>query len=600
MNGYGKNSLVLAILSALSLLVVACALGFYHFEKPETPTLTLWDCFWWAMVTVTTIGYGDIFPHTLGGRLIALFLMMAGIGSLSFLTAAIASFLVGGDGWQQIRLRRFKRHIIVCGLGKRGLLLVRAFCARGAQVVALEHDEENESVAVARDLGAVVLVGDARERGLLKNAGIERAQTVIALCGNDSSNAEVAARVRDFAAHRSTSFPLICSVHIVEPDLWGLLREWEIAGRGAFRLQFFNLVDAAARALLDEHPAFTLPATSAPHLLIVGAGRLGRSLIVNSARAWHDAPTSPESRTGEKLRCLLIDRDAEKVAEILHLRHPELGATCELSTLALDTSDSVFHRAEFLFDENGKCRISRVYVCLHDDATGLVAALALHGRLRSTGVPVVAAMQEESGLTSLLRDIRGAGRRFESLHAVGLMERACQPDLVMGGVPELLARALHERYLEENESEGVSAESNPLLVAWDELPEDARESNRAQALHIGEKLAAIECDIAPLWDWNARTHEFSPEEIDLMARLEHERWLAERFSLGWKLGPRDPENKTNPNLRPWDELSPGVRDWNCNVVRAIPAFLAGAGFQVLRLSPLSADDPAPTIEPNHR
>lgn len=601
MNGSGKNSLVVAILSALSVLIVASALGFYHFERvdpsqldPGVHPLTLWDSFWWAMVTVTTIGYGDIFPRTIGGRLIALFLMFAGIGTLSFLTAAIASFLVRGDGWQQLRLQHFKRHIIICGLDKRGLLLVRAFCSQGAQVVALEKDEENEFVSVARDLGAVVLFGDARERGALKNAGIERAQTVIALCGSDSINAEIAARARDFASQRAVSNPLTCSVHIVEPDLWALLREWEMSAGGAFRLQFFNLVDTAARALLDEHPAFLLPVTKSPHLLIVGAGRLGRSLIVHSARAWQDAPFTPEDGSSEKLRCLLIDRNADAVAELLHLRHPELGATCELSTLSLDTSDSAFHRAEFLFDEEGKCRISRAYICLSDDAAGLVAALALHGRLRSTGIPVVAAMQEESGLTSLLHDIRGAGRRFESLHALGLMERACQPDLVLGGVPELLARALHERYLEEHAGDSApsDAHANPLLVGWDELPEDARESNRSQALHIGEKLAAVGCDIAPLWDWEARGYEFSPAEVELMAKLEHERWMQERFALGWKLGERDPDNKTNPNLRDWDALSAGVRDWNCNVVREIPSFLASAGFQVLRLHPSPAQGEA--------
>ncbi len=594
MNGQGKNSLVVAILVALSILVVASALGFYHVEKAVTPTLTLWDSFWWALVTVTTIGYGDIIPHTVFGRLIALFLMFAGIGTLSFLTAAIASFLVRGDGWQQIRLRRFKRHIIICGLDKRGLLLVRAFCAKGAQVVALDNDEENEFLPVARELGAVVLVGDPRERGMLKSAGIERAQTVIALCGSDSTNAEIAARVRDFAEHRTLSDPLVCSVHIVEPDLWALLREWEIAGRGAFRLQFFNLVDTAARALLDEHPAFSLPASRTPHLLIVGAGRLGRSLIVHSSREWYDAPFQAEDQPREKLRCLLIDRDAAAVAELLHLRHPELSATCELTTLALDANDPAFHRAEFLFDESGQCLISRAYVCLSDEAAGLVAALALHGRLRSTGVPVVAAMQEESGLTSLLRDIRGAGRRFESLHALGLMERACQPDLVLGGVPELLARALHERYLEEHEGTAAPADkkANALLVGWDELPEDVRESNRAQALHIGENLAAIGCDIAPLWDWNARGHEFSPDEIELMAEMEHKRWLDERFAQGWTLGPRDPENKTNPNLLPWGKLTLDMREWNYNVVRAIPTFLAGAGFQVFRFSTPAKDGPS--------
>jgi voltage-gated potassium channel len=55
---------------------------------------TLWDGVWWAIETVSTVGYGDIYPTTVQGRLIALVLMFVGIGFLSLLTAAIASRFV--------------------------------------------------------------------------------------------------------------------------------------------------------------------------------------------------------------------------------------------------------------------------------------------------------------------------------------------------------------------------------------------------------------------------------------------------------------------------------------------------------------------------
>ena len=52
------------------------------------------DGVWWAIETVSTVGYGDIYPSTVQGRLIALVLMFVGIGFLSLLTAAIASRFV--------------------------------------------------------------------------------------------------------------------------------------------------------------------------------------------------------------------------------------------------------------------------------------------------------------------------------------------------------------------------------------------------------------------------------------------------------------------------------------------------------------------------
>jgi voltage-gated potassium channel len=58
---------------------------------------TLWDGIWWSVVTVTTVGYGDIYPTSVGGRLIAMLVMLVGIGFLSVLTATIASQFVRTD-----------------------------------------------------------------------------------------------------------------------------------------------------------------------------------------------------------------------------------------------------------------------------------------------------------------------------------------------------------------------------------------------------------------------------------------------------------------------------------------------------------------------
>jgi len=55
---------------------------------------TYWDGIWWAVVTVTTVGYGNLYPKTVEGRLVGMVLMLVGISFLSLLTAAIASRFV--------------------------------------------------------------------------------------------------------------------------------------------------------------------------------------------------------------------------------------------------------------------------------------------------------------------------------------------------------------------------------------------------------------------------------------------------------------------------------------------------------------------------
>jgi hypothetical protein len=86
-----------------------------------------------------------------------------------------------------------------------------------------------------------------------------------------------------------------------------------------------------------------------------------------------------------------------------------------------------------------------------------------------------------------------------------------------------------------------------------------------------------------LLDWDAELFQFTPAEIDQLARMEHDRWLAERGRAGWSYGPtRDPQKKTNPLLVPWDQLPAVVQEQNCSSVRELPGFLARAGFQIYR------------------
>lgn len=82
----GSLTLFIVVLAAAVEVVV---------DKRDFPSL--WDAIWWAVVTATTVGYGDFYPHTVGGKIVAIGLMLFGIGFLSVLTATIASRFVKSD-----------------------------------------------------------------------------------------------------------------------------------------------------------------------------------------------------------------------------------------------------------------------------------------------------------------------------------------------------------------------------------------------------------------------------------------------------------------------------------------------------------------------
>lgn len=91
-----RGRVVTYVIAASGLLVYIGALAMYDAEKaaPNSSIQSLGDAAWWAIVTITTVGYGDMSPATSTGRVIAVALMIGGIALLGVVTATLASWLV--------------------------------------------------------------------------------------------------------------------------------------------------------------------------------------------------------------------------------------------------------------------------------------------------------------------------------------------------------------------------------------------------------------------------------------------------------------------------------------------------------------------------
>jgi len=482
--------------------------------------------------------------------------------ALAGYAVARAVAAVFGEQIQNIRARMSRRHVVVCGMGRKGFRLAGAFLERGRRVVVIEQDQDNSGIDAIRELGAIVLVGSALDRRVLRRARADRADQLVFVCGDDGTSAEAAVLAGNLVAEgRQTPTGY---VHLFNPQLIRLLRERVLGGQAPLplRLELFNVFERGARALLADHPPGN-------EMIVVGVGRLGESLIAEAARQHRLAPGAGP------LRITIVDRAAEAKRALLPLRYPGIGKSCTIVAQQMEVGSARFEQADFLSPG------ASLYVCLDDDQASLSAGLVMLRAAGDRDIPVVVRMStsRQAGLAALLES---PGEKFTKLHVFSVLDHACRLDVLLAGINEVLARAIHEDYARKQKERGETPESNPSMVAWDRLPEHLKESNRNQADGIGEKLRTAGYRIVPLDDWDAPLSVFSDDEVEQLARLEHDRWVADRLRTGWTYspGPKDVEKKTSPYLIPYDRLTEEIKDLDRNTVRELPAFLARAGYSL--------------------
>jgi hypothetical protein len=447
--------------------------------------------------------------------------------------------------------------------------------------VVIDLDRGNPNLEACRQAGAVIILGDATRPDLLRAAGVERAKVLLAACGGDATNAEVAAVARRLVQGRRRS-PLTCVVRVSDPRLTELLRDTLFSAERAdgIRLEMTNFDDLAVRAVLRAYP---VPETGvggqAPHVVVIGAGPLATSLIMHLARSWRShAPSG-----GERLRVSLIGPEADAAASRLTSWFPHLEHACELRPAAVDAAPQELARAA---STNGGVERppSIAYICLEDGAVGLATGLALE-RMQPAGAgSIVLCVEEERGLARLLRESGSIGGRAGRLIVFPLVEHVGRVEVVLGGTHELVARAIHDDYVRARAGHGETLADNPSLAAWEALPEALRDANRRQADHIHAKLEAIGCGLAPLTDWDAEAFAFAPDEIERLSMMEHARWMDDARLSGWRHAPgaKDPARKTHPSLVPWAALPDGEKEKDRQAVRSLPRLVALAGLQIYR------------------
>ena len=174
-----------AAATAAAGVVISGTLGFMWLES-----WNLADAFYMTIITVSTVGYGEVQPLSPAGRLFAVFLIGGGVATLGYSFGALAQwFTEAPKQRQERRTRRMKDHIIVCGFGRMGQRVTAGLLRHGNEVCVIE--ESSDAVEEAIRQGVTVIHGDSTAEETLARAGVQRASTIVALLPKDSDNLSI-------------------------------------------------------------------------------------------------------------------------------------------------------------------------------------------------------------------------------------------------------------------------------------------------------------------------------------------------------------------------------------------------------------------------
>ena len=173
------------------LIAVAIAIGTIGYMLLEGWSLI--EAFYMTMITITTVGFGEIRPLSPTGRIFTVVLILGGIGIVTYTTTSVVQYLLSGELRTELishrrrrMLSRLDNHYIVCGYGRVGRHVVAELARKKTPFVIIDNNET--VVEECRQAGYNIIQGNASDDEVLEQAGIYRAKSLITAVNSDAEN----------------------------------------------------------------------------------------------------------------------------------------------------------------------------------------------------------------------------------------------------------------------------------------------------------------------------------------------------------------------------------------------------------------------------
>jgi len=496
--------------------------------------------------------------------------------------------------------------VVVCGFGERGQLKVAQLLAAGRKRIVVLDDglgDAGGDFSGVRARGVLVLRGDPHSAEFMRRAGVPAAGEIHIFAVNDNHAAAVAMLCHDLfvAAAPSSERRLECFVHVARARSQALfleipaLSETHRADASGFLPEIINDNGRAARQLLLEFaPRMFAPAAdraTPPHIVIVGGGNLGQNLVLRLAPILLSGPGAP---TGRALNVTVIDSAPECGTEfaaafpfILGLQRGPCGGVPFILPHFI-TGDAV-RLDEALAEQitgGGRGVVDGVFFCVSDEMASILAARAFSLRF-GADVPIVICTDGNSGLDRFAHHIGGVTGGDVSVSLlrnvfIRNVRQAAVEDLA-GSAEESIARmaATLHNYWDSTYKMGEPWERTTLANRHSSLEQATCLflTLRCMGMRVAKEDAAGGGAKEPA---GAGDRFFTPQILEVLARMEHRRWMIYHYMKGWDYAPqKDKARRLHTDLVPWEMLGAIERRKDMDPIRLSLNVLRDAGYQVL-------------------
>ncbi|MCX5997694.1 MAG: potassium channel protein [Chloroflexi bacterium] len=183
----GKNSRYIKWFIALFSLLAFGTAGYMLIQQWD-----FFDSLYMTVITITTVGFGEVHPLSAAGRIFTIVLTLGGVGTAFYILTSIVQATLESEfgsfrrSRMDARIRKLNNHFVLCGYGRVGEAIASTLKQQKADFVVIDHSMNSYTRAMQQD--CLSILDDATNHAVLKRAGIEKARSLITAFGDDAYN----------------------------------------------------------------------------------------------------------------------------------------------------------------------------------------------------------------------------------------------------------------------------------------------------------------------------------------------------------------------------------------------------------------------------